>query len=74
MLIKYHPGFPIKGLFDHVNEQVLYCPLQTYVGQSGSGEKCWKCESISCRLGSLTVGELVFVICQLKYGSQDKGT
>lgn len=33
-----------------------------------------KCESVCCRLGSLTVGELVFVICQLKYGSQDKGT
>lgn len=33
-----------------------------------------KCESVCCRLGSLAVGELVFVICQLKYGSQDKGT
>lgn len=33
-----------------------------------------KCESVCCWLGSLTVGELLFVICQLKYGSQDKGT
>jgi len=73
ILHNYRSGLSSRACLNHVNE-TQEARLETSgaavaaVTSAGS-----ECESI-CRLGSLTVGELFFVICQLKYGSQDKGT